>query len=165
MKHGEVTLTREQYDEQMQTKDGWKCPQCEGEALPVPVVFTGTWQSELLQTMVENAHAGARTGGGPFYRDSLNIPPEIKAAIDGHVMSGKPVGSFVQAVLENNLKTAVVKADESNYLLLGAIIGYCCNEIPVVCWGSEDAVAKWARKGGWLAIYPGEPFRMRGLAL
>lgn len=125
--------------------------------------IAGRWQRELIRTMVANAHAGDRTGGGPFYRDSLNIPPEIKASIDGHVMSGKPTGSFVQAVLENDLKTAVLKADEANYLLLGAIIGYCCNELPVVCWGSEDAVAAWARKGGWLAIYPGEPFRMSGL--
>lgn len=78
-------------------------------------------------------------------------------------MSGKPTGSFLQAVLENDLKTAVMKADQANYLLLGAIVGYCCNEIPVVCWGSEDAVAKWRKKGGWLAVYPGEPLRMKGL--
>lgn len=104
-----------------------------------------------------------RSGAGPFYRDSQNIPPEIKASIDAHVMSGKPTGSFLQAVLENDLKTAVMKADQANYLLLGAIVGYCCNEIPVVCWGSEDAVAKWRKKGGWLAVYPGEPLRMKGL--
>lgn len=88
------------------------------------------------------------TGGSPFYRDSQSIPVNIKASIDAHVMSGKPTGSFLQAVLENDLKTAVVKADEENYLLLGAIVGYCCNEIPVACWGSEDAVAAWQRSGG-----------------
>lgn len=123
------------------------------------------WQTEQLTAIVLNAVTYQRTGGGPFYRDSQNIPPEMKASIDAHVMTGKPTGSFLQAVLENDLKTAVVKADESNYLLLGAIVGYCCNEIPVICWGSEDAVAAWRRKGGWLAVYPGEPVRLKGLVV
>lgn len=127
----------------------------------VPAETVEAW----LRQICLSANIDHRTGGGPFYRDSQNIPPEIKASIDAHGMTGKPTGSFLQAVLENDLKTAVMKADEANYLLIGAIVGYCCNEIPMVCWGSEDAVAAWQRKGGWLVVYPGEPVRMKGLVV
>ena len=52
-------------------------------------------------------------------------------------------GGFVTAVLENNLKLAVSRADLGNLQALYAIVIFVCNEIPATSWGSEEAVTRW----------------------
>ncbi len=74
----------------------------------------------------------------------MSIPEDIKESIDLHVKHGNGyVGSFVQAVLENNLKEAFGKADENNREALFEIVSYCYNKIPAGCWGSKENVEAW----------------------
>ena len=66
-----------------------------------------------------------------------------KRGIDNYVEKHVPVGSFLQAVLENNLKEAMFGADDDNILDIVDIVRYCHWEIPSICWGSPEKVEKW----------------------
>jgi hypothetical protein len=76
------------------------------------------------------------------------IPGGIKEAIDAHVKTGRGTGSFVNAVLENNLREACAQADDVNKFLLFDIVYYIYNECPAGCWGSPEKVKAWKAIGG-----------------
>ena len=71
------------------------------------------------------------------------IPQDTKNHIDEYVQCKIPVGSFLFAVLSNNLFEAVANADEHNLSALIDIVKYVYNEIPFNCWGSPKIVEKW----------------------
>jgi len=71
------------------------------------------------------------------------VPEEVKASLARYVEHRIPTGGFLYAVLTNDLKEAAGRADSENFEALGHIVGYCWNEIPSSCWGSERAVAAW----------------------
>ncbi len=77
----------------------------------------------------------------------MNAPPEhLVDSIQNYVMHGTPPGSFLYAVLSNNLFEAVGRADDFNIRLLPEIVNYCYNNIPQACWGSRETVKKWIEK-------------------
>lgn len=69
--------------------------------------------------------------------------PELLEAIDRYAKLKIRTGSFLQAVLENNLREAFARADEGNRAAMFEIVKYCHNNIPADCWGSEAKVAAW----------------------
>ena len=71
------------------------------------------------------------------------MPTAIREAIDEYLTSHKEQGGFVMSVLENDLKMAVGRADQSSMRYLKDIVLYCCNEIPSDCWGSKQKVEDW----------------------
>ena len=73
-----------------------------------------------------------------FYIDEANLH-SLRLYID----RGVPPGSFLAAVLENNLKEAVSRADDRNMHNLPAYVGYLYNEAPMQCWGSPAKVGAW----------------------
>lgn len=54
-------------------------------------------------------------------------------------------GSFLHAVMSNNLMDAVLTADPENLVALPAICLYVWNEIPMEAWGSPAKVCAWIR--------------------
>ncbi len=50
---------------------------------------------------------------------------------------------FFAALLCNDLKAAVLAADDENFETLGHIVGWCYNELPSIAWGSEENVKEW----------------------
>lgn len=64
-------------------------------------------------------------------------------ALDRYVNDRLPPGSFLTAVLENNLKDAVGRADSFNIINLHNIVGYIYNYAPQICWGSPAKVDAW----------------------
>lgn len=92
--------------------------------------------------------------GAPFYRDYEWVPPKIKASLDAHALDGRATGSFLEAVLNNDLREAVRRADEVNYIMLGAIVMYCIAELPLASWGTPDQVKYWQDGGGWNGLFP-----------
>ncbi len=72
------------------------------------------------------------------------IPEYTKEAIDNWVRHGWQPGSFVQAVLENNLSEAFARADDTNTRFMKEIVMYVYNEIPSPAWGSPEKVDAWA---------------------
>ncbi len=79
---------------------------------------------------------------GLFVGDKT-MKPQTKAGIDRHVSHGVPTGSFLQAVLENNLMEAIGRADDDNRQDLYEICDYIYNEIPSTCHGSPQKVKDW----------------------
>ena len=67
----------------------------------------------------------------------------IKDGIDRYVKDHCPPGSFLRAVLENDLKESFGRADEDNIRDMFEIVSYCYNEIPIACWGSPEKVKQW----------------------
>lgn len=73
------------------------------------------------------------------------MPRNIKDIIDLYVDKGYPVGSFLYAVLTNNLFEAAARADQQNQFALTSICQYIYNYTPGSCWGSVKAVKDWQR--------------------
>lgn len=74
------------------------------------------------------------------------IPERMGPALDAWIASGKLPGEFLQAVLRNDLREAVVRADPENLIALPAYIGYLYNEAPAACSGSPEKVKAWAER-------------------
>lgn len=73
-------------------------------------------------------------------------PPTIVASLERYVEHGIPPGDFLRAVLENDLKEALGRADYINGPAIHHIISYCYNELPSPCWGTPAAVDSWIAK-------------------
>lgn len=56
-------------------------------------------------------------------------------------------GSFLTAVLENNLKEAVARADEESLDALPHIVAWLYDRAPNVAWGSPKHVHDWQGLG------------------
>jgi hypothetical protein len=67
----------------------------------------------------------------------------LKDKIDAYVQQRMPVGNFLFALLSNDLKEAVGRADDTNVRLLREYVIYLYNEIPAACWGSPEKVDAW----------------------
>jgi predicted nucleotidyltransferase len=72
-----------------------------------------------------------------------NIRPDIKESLDRYVSHGIPTGSFLEAVLENNLMEAMGRADSFNRAALYDICSYIYTKLPSVCHGSPQKVKAW----------------------
>ena len=80
----------------------------------------------------------------PIQRSTM-IPRDTKSGIDRYVDHGVPTGSFLRAVLSNDLFEAIIKADSDNQLALAAICRYVYDYTPNTCHGSPEAVANWIK--------------------
>jgi hypothetical protein len=74
--------------------------------------------------------------------------PELTAAglaryLDQHI---KP-GSFLSAVLCNDLRESLACADDENTDSLQAIVAYLYNEVPSAAWGSPEKFQAWLEAG------------------
>jgi hypothetical protein len=89
------------------------------------------------------------------YREVLNagllhwgVPRHMWDAIIAYVMTGRPLPDFLYAVFSNNLREAVMKADDLNRDRLREYINFLMSTVPVHCWNSEVAVRNWGKIGG-----------------
>lgn len=71
------------------------------------------------------------------------LPSNLKTGIDNYIDHGQPVGSFLEAVLENNLTTAVVRADTVSQAHLRGIVMYVLRCAPQRCNGDAITVQDW----------------------
>jgi len=77
-----------------------------------------------------------------------HIRDNMMGAIYRYIRHGIPPGSFLTAVIENNLSEAVGRADDENLENLPAFPAYFYNEAPSPCWGSPEKRRAWIAKGG-----------------
>ena len=76
------------------------------------------------------------------------VPPRMMGGLRRYIEHGVPAGSFLMAVVENDLKNAVGRADEENLTNLPAYVYFLYNEAPGGCWGSQEKVERWIGQGG-----------------
>src|SRR6185436_832263 len=70
-----------------------------------------------------------------------NVPSDHHEELLGYILHGVPPGSFIRAVLENDLKAACAHADDGNRPKIFSFVAFLYNYAPLQCWGSPEAVA------------------------
>jgi hypothetical protein len=84
---------------------------------------------------------------GPFgvTLGQYRIPENLHEGLIAFIVDGRPTGSFLMAVLQNNLSQACYNADENSAEALVRIVRWLYNEVPGNCWGSPENVADWLK--------------------
>ena len=80
-----------------------------------------------------------------FFRNYY-IPQRMIEPIKRYILQHQKPGDFLMAVLQNDLKNAVGRADDENIDQLPAYIALLYNEAPSQCWGSKKKVIEWLNK-------------------
>ncbi len=75
--------------------------------------------------------------------DKTLIEPRFKESIDRYIEYGVPTGGFLEAVMSNDLREAVGRADEYALENIPHIVAYLYNDTPMGCWGSRENVQSW----------------------
>lgn len=71
------------------------------------------------------------------------VPEHIRDAIRLYIDRGIPPGSFVEAVICNNLKDTFGKADIENRHHIRTIVAWFYWNAPAGCWGSVERYKDW----------------------
>ena len=80
--------------------------------------------------------------------DYSQLPEHMQDAAQRYIENGIRPGSFLTAVLENNLFRTVNFADETNRQSIGHWVLWLTWEIPAPAWGSKEKVDAWIKQGG-----------------
>lgn len=75
--------------------------------------------------------------------NGFKIPEYMHTGLHLWIEEGLQPGSFLKAVLCNDLENAVGRADEENLKNLPAYIYFLYNFAPSHCWGSEENFETW----------------------
>lgn len=76
------------------------------------------------------------------------LPEHMRAGFRRYIEHGIPGGSFMDAVLSNDLIGAMETADEINRERLFDTCVFLLNQAPAGCFGSPERVSKWIKDGG-----------------
>ena len=74
----------------------------------------------------------------------LGLPSYMKSGVELWVLNGIPAGSFLMAVMENNLMGAFSQADDNNTAMMRDWACLLYNYLPGGCHGSREKVKAWA---------------------
>ena len=75
---------------------------------------------------------------------------DIIKTLERYTQDRIPTGSFLHAVLSNDLTMACMKADDYNRHRLFEIVNYIYNNIPSISWGSPEKVNNWLKRKEYL---------------
>jgi hypothetical protein len=75
--------------------------------------------------------------------DQCGVPATLHDGLRHYIADRRPVGSFLTAMLSNDLAGAVVRADPENKFALPEIVLFLHGYAPSKCWGSP----KRSRRG------------------
>ena len=76
------------------------------------------------------------------------IPSHMQGAAQRYIENGIAPGSFLTAVICNDLMGAFERADEINAAAMRDWVIFFYNDAPSICWGSPDKFNAWIAKGG-----------------
>lgn len=86
----------------------------------------------------------------PDYRAHLrkrliesDVPVALHAGLTEYFAARRPTGSFLRAMLENDLREACMRADDINRYCLVEIVQFLNAYCPGNAWGSPGVVALW----------------------
>lgn len=80
-----------------------------------------------------------------FSYNGLIVPQHDRAGLVRYITEHTGVGSFLRAVIQNDLSEAATRADKSNLRNLPAIVIWLRNEAPSECWGSPEKNKAWLK--------------------
>lgn len=87
---------------------------------------------------------GSAVGAAQLYFTAE--PAHIRGGIVRYIDEGIAPGSFLTAIICNDLIGACGKADGINRLALFDIVAWFWNESPSSCWKSREAMDAWIAK-------------------
>lgn len=73
------------------------------------------------------------------------VPEHDREAIRHYIEYGIIPGSFLRAVIRNDLREAVGQADYINQEALPTIVAWFYNHAPALCWGNPSRVEMWQK--------------------
>lgn len=76
---------------------------------------------------------------------SYDIPEHTQQEFEDYIVYGLPPGSFMYAVVSNNLLGAVSHADHWNKQCIVDIVQWLAARAPSACWGSREKVEIWLK--------------------
>jgi len=79
-------------------------------------------------------------------QDLEKFPTLTAHGICNYINFGARVGSFLTALLANDLQKAVLKADDQNIKLLREYVQWLTFNAPTEAWGSYEKVNAWIKK-------------------
>lgn len=71
------------------------------------------------------------------------IPEHMQAALKRYVVDRIRPGSFLSAVISNDLFNTFRSADEVNVKLVPLYVRWFVNIAPAACWGNPDRLTAW----------------------
>ena len=80
---------------------------------------------------------------GEYQFKEFYIPERMMGGISRYIEQGIPPGDFLTAIITNDLREAVGRADDENLRNIPAYVSYFYNEAPRQCWGSQAKMDAW----------------------
>lgn len=77
-----------------------------------------------------------------------HLPMHMRTGMIEYIENGTPPGSFLEAVLSNDLKETFARADNTNRVRVFDFVVYLYNYAPLQCWGSRERYRAWVEHGG-----------------
>jgi hypothetical protein len=114
---------------------------CGAHVFEVPVDVRTHRRAE--EHMVEHGKKLAKKRRTTMLPDQRLIERRFKASLDAWIADGRQTGSFLRAVLENDLAKAMASGDGDAIDNLPHVVAYLVTDAPPDCWGSVSAVAEW----------------------
>lgn len=87
------------------------------------------------------------------------IPMRLKEGLIRYREEGVETGQFLRAVLENNLRYTILRADPESRACLKEILWWLGRFMPPNAWGDPFHVQEWIEDGGikgWVDVGEGE---------
>ena len=76
------------------------------------------------------------------------IPEHCRDGLRAHIEKGRKTGSFLAAVLSNDLMEAATRADRENLAALNGYAIFLLNYCPRDSHGSREKMEDWRKSGG-----------------
>lgn len=76
------------------------------------------------------------------------IPFHMIGGVRRYIENGIPPGSFLTAVLSNDLRGAFERADDENRGCIEGYVRFLYSYGPSECWGSPAKFNAWCQRGG-----------------
>lgn len=83
-----------------------------------------------------------------YETDGCYVPYHVMGGIVRYIESGLHPGSFLAAVITNDLGGVIANGDRESLENLVAIYKFFYNYCPSNCWGNEKKMSAWIKQRG-----------------
>lgn len=80
---------------------------------------------------------------------ACHLPPYMWESTIAYILDGRPIGHFLSAIVNNDLKAACDRADFENSVRIYHWVKFFYNYTPQSCWGRSDARDQWVAHKGY----------------
>lgn len=101
-----------------------------------------------IRIPIDEADATAVLGELALRAAAVGVPEGLVDGLCLYVVHGIIPGSFLTAVLSNDLMEAFARADLTSRAGMFQIVSFLYNECPSASWGSKEKLLEWAGHKG-----------------